>query len=83
MTFFLLAGRIFVRKSRASLPVELSQYKPVPNSTVIVVKKLRNNGKSIEQEVPIQKLNVGDDIIVPAGAIIPVDGVVIGGSGDH
>ena len=80
MTFFLLAGRIFVRKSRASLPVELSQYKPVPNSTVIVVKKLRNNGKSIEQEVPIQKLNVGDDIIVPAGAIIPVDGVVIGGS---
>ena len=50
------------------------------HSTVTVVKKLRNNGKSIEQEVPIQKLNVGDDIIVPAGAIIPVDGVVIGGS---
>ena len=41
MTFFLLAGRIFVRRSRASLPVELSQYKPVPNSTVTVVKKLR------------------------------------------
>lgn len=80
MTVFLLFGRIYARKSRASLAMELEQYKPVPNSTITVVKKGRKNGKATEQEVPIQKLNVGDDVIVPAGAVIPVDGVVIGGS---
>ncbi len=80
MTLFLLGGRVIVRRTRANLVDEIAQYKPRPDDTVRVVTKQRTTGKVAEKEVLIQKLNVGDDIIVPPRARIPVDGTVIGGS---
>lgn len=80
MTIFLVAGRIFSRKARTNLVDQLATYKPAPNSTATLVSKIRKTGQISETEVPIQKLNVGDDIVVPPFGIIPVDGVVVGGS---
>lgn len=79
-TLFLLAGRLIVRRTRTSLLDQLAQYKPCPTATAKVVVKKRTTGQITEKDTPVQKLNVGDDIIVPPGEIIPVDGTVIGGS---
>ena len=80
MTLFLLAGRLIVRRTRTSLLHELAQYKLPANATARVVTKKRTTGQIAEKDILVQKLNVGDDIIVPPGGIIPVDGTVIGGS---
>ena len=80
MTLLLLAGRLVVRITRASLLEEMQVYKPHPNQPVTVVTKNRKTGEVTSREVPWQKLNVGDDVLVPPMSIVPVDGVIVGGS---
>ncbi|MCS4489715.1 HAD family hydrolase [Corynebacterium sp. ES2794-CONJ1] len=80
MTLFLLAGRLLSRKTRKNLVDELAEYLPAARQTALRVTKQRTTGAVKEEEVAVQKLNVGDDLIVAAGDIIPVDGIVIGGS---
>lgn len=81
MTLILLAGRLAARRARSSLQDDLLKYKPNPASTVTVVSKKRKAGGVGKEDKAIQKLNVGDDVIIPAGALVPVDGIVVGGGG--
>lgn len=80
MTVLLVGGRLFSLKTRASYLEQLSRYKLDPGTLVTVVRKNRKTGEVKQVDIPIQKLNVGDDILVEPGEIIPVDGSVIGGS---
>lgn len=80
MTVILLAGRILVRRARSDLLEDLKRYRPNPSSTVMVVGKNRKTGEVRKEEVAIQKLNVGDDILIAPYALIPADGYVVGGA---
>ncbi|MCQ9351780.1 HAD family hydrolase [Corynebacterium sp. 153RC1] len=80
MTLILLAGRLFVRKSRVSLVEQFRRFRPDPATEVEVVRKNRKTGEITHTHTKLQKLNVGDDVLVPAGSIVPVDGRVIGGA---
>ncbi|WP_081839941.1 heavy metal translocating P-type ATPase [Corynebacterium vitaeruminis] len=80
MTVLLVGGRLFSRKTRASYLDVLDRYRLDPTSLVTVVRKNRKTGEVKKEDKAIQKLNVGDDVIVGPGEIIPVDGSVIGGS---
>lgn len=80
MTVILLLGRWLTRKTRTSYLTVLDTFRPDPANLVTVVMKNRKSGEVSKEDVAIQKLNVGDDVIVEPGDIIPVDGIVVGGS---
>lgn len=82
MTAFLLGGRLISRKTRKHLVDELDEYRPQPHQTTTQSLKSRKTGEIIEKTVPIQHLNVGEDILVPPYTVIPVDGVIIGGASE-
>ncbi|ALC04935.1 cation transport ATPase [Corynebacterium deserti GIMN1.010] len=80
ITVLLLAGRLLTRKrSQSSLLAELDRLQIDPHQVVTVVRKHRATRKVIELNIPIMEVRVNDDIMIPPGTIIPVDGVVIGG----
>ncbi|MBZ8177637.1 HAD family hydrolase [Corynebacterium sp. 3HC-13] len=80
MTVVLLAGRLATRRTRLSLMDDLAQAKPDPQEEYTVVHRNQATGRQEPEKIPLQEVNVGDDLIVPAGHIIPVDGRVVGGS---
>lgn len=80
MTCILLAGRLLIRHTRNNLLDELDQLRPDQHSQVTVATRNRKTGKVEHRRVAVQKLNVGDDILIGPGDLIPVDGVVVGGS---
>lgn len=80
MTVILLAGRLLARSTRPKYSDTLDRYRPDPTSTVTVMGRNRKSGEVTREQREVQKLNVGDDILIPPGAIIPVDGRVVGGS---
>lgn len=82
VTVILLFGRLVSRKARINYLTVLENFRPQPTSLVTVSMKNRKSGNVVTQDVQIQKLNVGDDVIVEPGEIIPVDGVVVGGSSE-
>lgn len=82
VTVILLFGRLVSRKARINYLTVLENFRPQPTSLVTVSMKNRKSGDVVTQDVQIQKLNVGDDVIVEPGEIIPVDGVVVGGSSE-
>lgn len=77
ITVLLLAGRLLTMRTRASLLDEIAARRPDPQDLVRVVQRTRGTG---EEMLPLQSVNVGDDVIVSAGEVIPVDGTVVGGS---
>lgn len=78
MTCLLLFGRLLMLRTRVSLLDEIDAELPDPHAIVTVVER----GRSKEPvELPLQEVNVGDDVFVDAGQTIPVDGTIIGGSG--
>ncbi|AZA10112.1 heavy metal translocating P-type ATPase [Corynebacterium pseudopelargi] len=80
MTCILLAGRLLIRHTRNNLLDDLDRLRTDHNTKVTLVTRHRKNPKPVETSVAVQKLNVGDDILVGPGDLVPVDGVVIGGS---
>ncbi|MBP3089318.1 cation-translocating P-type ATPase [Corynebacterium sp. sy017] len=79
MTLLLLGGRLLSHTTRVRYADVLAKYRPDPSALVTVATKNRKTGQSEKQQRAIQSLNVGDDIIIEPGEIIPVDGAVIGG----
>ncbi|QGU03671.1 heavy metal translocating P-type ATPase [Corynebacterium comes] len=78
MTVLLLAGRLLTMRTRVSLLEEMDARRPGPQHPVEVVPRHRTGGGV--EKLPLQEVNVGDDIIINAGELIPVDGAVVGGS---
>lgn len=78
MTLLLLAGRLFVNKS-GSVVFDAAATRHIGRqlSHVVVTRKTRTG--QVTKEITRQEIRVGDDLEVPAGAIVPADGVVIGG----
>lgn len=79
-TVLLLVGRLATRSGRNSLLDEEGQDIESAVSEVTVVRKNTRSGKPVKKKIPLQEIRVGDDIIVPAGEVIPSDGKVIGGA---
>ena len=80
ITVLLLAGRLLTRRrSESSLLAELDRLQIDPLRIVTVVRKHRTSRAVEELKIPVQEVRVNDDVKVPSQAIIPVDGVVIGG----
>ncbi|MDU0479033.1 HAD family hydrolase [Staphylococcus chromogenes] len=82
VTVFMLFGGHFIRRSRRSLLDDAADEKREYMDTVTVVRKDPATAKSVHVEIPLQEIHEGDDIIVPAGYKIPVDGRVIGGAAE-
>ncbi|MGP6174804.1 heavy metal translocating P-type ATPase [Corynebacterium sp. A21] len=81
ITVLLLVGRALSRRSKVGLLEEISANQPAPETEYEVFERHRGRGAVNAVTLPLPEVNVGDDIIVPAGRMIPVDGSVIGGSG--
>jgi len=70
LVFFLLIGKIFQKKTFDSLKFDRDYASYFPLSVTKV-----NNGE--ETSVPVSKLNVGDEIFVRHGEIIPADSILM------
>lgn len=84
MTVVLLAGRLSTMRSRTSLLEQMDARRPDPNKTVLVARSRRpgvtHATASRPEEVPLGEVNVGDDVVINAGEVLPVDGHIIGGA---
>lgn len=80
ITVLLIGGRLLSRRStRSSLLAELEHLQVNPQRMVTVVRKHKMTRIPAELQIPIQEVRVNDDVLVAPGAMIPVDGTVIGG----
>ncbi|WP_080793282.1 heavy metal translocating P-type ATPase [Corynebacterium pacaense] len=80
ITVILLAGRLLTRRSSQSrLLTELDAAKVDPQHVVTVVRRDRSRALTLRLDIPVSEVRVNDDVIVPPGARVPVDGQIIGG----
>lgn len=79
-TILLLLGRLASRRSRLRSLLALNLVSPDTGDggRVTVVRKGRN-GRPAKFSIAPAEIRVGDDVLVPAGAVIPSDGEVVGG----
>ncbi len=80
LTVLLLAGRLATRYNRVRTGAVLRNLRISPDRYVTVVRKSTKSAEPEKLRVKIADLNIGDDVVVPPGHSIPVDGVVIGGA---
>lgn len=78
VTTLLLLGRYFSMRVRSNLLDELEARRPGTESLYEVCHRAKSG--AFEQR-PATEITRGDDVIVRAGQVIPVDGEVVGGSG--
>ena len=78
MTTLLLFGRLRTMRNRISLLDELAAGAPDPQQPVMVIQQAGRVDRNPEHQ-PLQEVNVGDDILINAGEMIPVDGTIMGG----
>ncbi|UDL73061.1 heavy metal translocating P-type ATPase [Corynebacterium uberis] len=79
VTALLLCGRKLSIQSRSSLLEELAAQHVDPQEQITVVRRNRATGEVTKEVTTIGEINVGDDVLVEPGQLIPVDGVVVGG----
>ncbi|AKK04043.1 heavy metal translocating P-type ATPase [Corynebacterium epidermidicanis] len=82
VTVFMLFGGLFIRRSRRGLLDDAASARRDYMTSVTVVRKDPATAKSVHVDIPLQEIREGDDIIVPGGYKIPVDGRVIGGAAE-
>ena len=70
-TFFLLIGRFLEHRARYLSVLKQTNFQQL---IPISVKKIADN-QSVN--IPVSEVEYGDKLIIPAGAIIPVDGVLL------
>ena len=80
VTLLLLAGRYASMWVRTDLREELEARRPGQDDVYKVDHRDKRHGPSPE-ELPATEIRRGDDVVLTAGQIIPVDGEVVGGSG--
>lgn len=84
MTVVLLAGRLSTMRSRTSLLEHMDRRRPDPNADILVARSRRPGSAHATtnkpEKIPLSEVNVGDDVVVNAGEVIPVDGAIVGGS---
>ena len=76
VTALLLVGRYYSKRVGGSLVDQMRSYAPDPETKYEVARR----GSSESQWLTLSEINRGDDVVVGSGAIIPVDGEVIGGT---
>lgn len=77
-TILLLFGRLASRRGRLRSMNMLASLKLPENQAITVVRKNRQ-GKVVKKDITVAEIRVGDDIVVPAGRVIPCDGEIISG----
>ncbi|MEE9431941.1 MAG: heavy metal translocating P-type ATPase metal-binding domain-containing protein [Melioribacteraceae bacterium] len=73
LVFFLIVGRMFQNKTYAALNFDRNYKSYFPIAVTILKNK-------IETTKPVEKLNVGDRIIIKNAELIPADSILINGS---
>ncbi|WP_291479425.1 HAD family hydrolase [Corynebacterium sp.] len=77
-TILLLLGRLASRRTRLRSLLALNMLPGGQDVPVTVVRKDRR-GKPVKTLIAPTELRVGDDVLVPTGAVVPCDGEVVGG----
>lgn len=80
VTVLLLGGRLLTRYNRVRSGALIRKLRIPSDRLVTVVRKSGPSATPVKRRVPIAELNIGEDLLVPPGQVIPVDGSVIGGS---
>lgn len=80
VTVLLLAGRLVTRYNRVRSGAAMNVLRIPADRQVTVVRKAGKAAKPEQRRVTIAELNIGEDVLVPPGQIIPVDGIVVGGA---
>ncbi|MFD5868382.1 heavy metal translocating P-type ATPase [Corynebacterium sp. NPDC060344] len=80
VTVLLLAGRLATRYNRVRTGAAMNVLRIPADRQVTVVRKSGKTAKPEQRRVPVAELNIGEDVLVPPGQVIPVDGVVVGGA---
>jgi cation transport ATPase len=78
VTILLLLGRLASRRTRIRSALLLDALSTDGAAPVTVVRNDRR-GKPLKFQISTAEIRVGDDILVPNGATVPVDGEVVGG----
>jgi len=73
LVFFLIVGKMFQNKTYAALNFERNYKSYFPIAVAIIKNK-------IETTKPVEKLEVGDRIVIKNGELIPADAVLISGT---
>jgi len=73
LVFFLIVGRMFQNKTYTALNFDRNYKSYFPIAVTIVKNK-------IETTKPVEKLNVGDRIVIKNAELIPADSILINGS---
>lgn len=80
VTVLMLGGRLLTRYNRVRSGHFVRSLRIPPERLVTVVKKTKGSTDPERHRVPVAELNIGDDLMVPAGQVIPVDGTIVGGA---
>lgn len=83
VTTLLLGGRFLTLYGRAYLASELEARRPGPDSLYQVSHRAPHSSAGGAEELPATEIRRGDDVVVKTGQVIPVDGEVVGGSGEY
>lgn len=78
VTILLLLGRLASRRTRIRSALLLEALATDATQSVTVVRNDRR-GKPLKFQITTAEIRVGDDILVPHGVTVPVDGEVVGG----
>lgn len=77
-TTLVLFARLLSRRSRVRGMRLISSHTVDPNAAITVIRRV--GGESVRLEVQVSELHIGEYVLVGPGEVIPVDGIVVGGS---
>ncbi|WP_448851659.1 heavy metal translocating P-type ATPase [Corynebacterium sp. 335C] len=80
VTTLMLGGRLMTRYNRIRSGQIIRSLRIPPERMVTVLKKVPGSPEPERRRVPVAELHIGEDLMVPAGQVVPVDGTVVGGA---